>query len=216
YPFGDELLGVIIQQITEMGQDVKLPSERAQAMELGVSRTALRDRLSSLESIGIVERRKGVGTFTKGLNPEAVRESLFLGMVSSGINLQSLRSVRIALERQAAVEAAQNDDYSAKAGMLHALEIMDISESSEALHAADIDFHKSVFAASKSSGLIFFSHVMRGALDPNTKLVSPHDKETMRQLHRNIATAIINHQTAEAAKCMDEHFEWLETVTSLE
>src|SRR5690625_2435343 len=170
YPFGDELLGMIVQQITEMGQGVKLPSERAQAMDLGVSRTALRDRLSSLESIGILERRKGVGTFTKGLNPEVVQESLFLGMVSSGINLQSLRSVRIALERQAAIEAAQNEDPDAKEGMLQALEVMDISESSEALHAADIDFHKAVFTASKSAGLIFFSEVMRGALDPTTKL----------------------------------------------
>lgn len=211
--FGDELLGQIVRQIIEMGPGVKLPSERDQASELGASRTALRDRLSSLESIGVLERRVGVGTFTKGLRPEAVRESLILGMVSSGINVASLRPVRVALERQAVVEAARYSDYETNAGMFAALKAMEASDNTEALHSADVAFHKALFRASGSAGLIFFSEVMGGSLDPKTRLVVSRDKEMMRHVHRNIADAIAAHDVLRAVHSIEEHFSWLDSIS---
>lgn len=46
----------------------KIPPERILAEELQVSRTTLREALRALESIGIIERKVGQGTFVKKTN----------------------------------------------------------------------------------------------------------------------------------------------------
>lgn len=46
----------------------KIPPERLLAEELQVSRTTLREALKALESIGIIERKVGQGTFVKKTN----------------------------------------------------------------------------------------------------------------------------------------------------
>jgi len=59
----------VIQQIKDMIADGtlkkgdKLPSERDMAAMFGVSRTAIREALRSLEMLGLTESRQGEGTF---------------------------------------------------------------------------------------------------------------------------------------------------------
>lgn len=208
--FDDELMSALARQVLAMSPGEKLPSEREQALELGVSRTALRDRLGRLEAMGVLERRTGAGTFVRGLQPETVSESLLLGLVASRMTLASLRSVRFALERQAAYEAAQKVDHMAGAHMAVALDRMDASDDTDELHEADIAFHKALFAASGSPALIFFADVLRGVLAPHQKLSLADDRERMRVVHRNIANAVAAHNPADASRAVDEHFAWLD------
>jgi DNA-binding FadR family transcriptional regulator len=75
-----------------------IPSEHQLAKGLDVSRTALREALKSLESLGIIEVRPGTGRFLKNFNFEAILENLSYGI---GINVDDFRDildVRIALE----------------------------------------------------------------------------------------------------------------------
>jgi GntR family transcriptional regulator, transcriptional repressor for pyruvate dehydrogenase complex len=150
--FDDVLMGRIADQILAMDAGEKLPSEREQAESLGVSRTALRDRLSRLESMGVLERRSGSGTFVKQLRPESVAESIALGLMASNMSVASLRSVRHALERQAAIEGCARADHISLAHMAIALDRMDVSDSTDELHDADLAFHTALFAASGSAG----------------------------------------------------------------
>ncbi len=46
----------------------KLPSERDMAESLGVSRASVREALTTLEAIGILEIKPGEGTFVKHTN----------------------------------------------------------------------------------------------------------------------------------------------------
>lgn len=206
----DQLMSELARQVLAMDPGERLPSEREQAQELGVSRTALRDRLGRLESMGVLERRTGAGTFVRGLRPETVSESLLLGLVASKMSLASLRSVRFALERQAAYEAAQKVDHLSVAHMAVALDRMDTCEDTEQLHQADIEFHKALFAASGSPALIFFADVLHGVLAPHQKLSLADDVETLRVVHRNIAQAVATHKPDEAMRAIDAHFMWLD------
>ncbi len=55
-----------IQQLfTDEGQKVgdRLPSERDLAKQLSVGRSSLREAIQGLETMGLVQRRHGVGTF---------------------------------------------------------------------------------------------------------------------------------------------------------
>ena len=55
-----ELLQELVSGIYQ--EAVRLPPEVEIAARLGVSRTALRDALATLEQEGFISRRKGVGT----------------------------------------------------------------------------------------------------------------------------------------------------------
>lgn len=65
------LIASILQNAKD-GKPFKLPNEEELALRLGVSRSALRDALKSLEEVGIVTRRRSIGTIA---NPLIAKES---------------------------------------------------------------------------------------------------------------------------------------------
>ncbi|WP_197059364.1 FadR/GntR family transcriptional regulator [Cryobacterium sp. MLB-32] len=209
--FQDPLTVVLVEQIMAMEPGTRLPSEREQAELLGVSRTALRDRLSRIESLGILERRMRAGTFVKRLSPTTVSEVLLLGILSAAMPLDSMRPVRVALERQAACEASRRHDHLNLAHMAIAVDTMDATDDSAALHAADLAFHTALFAASGSPALVFLAEVLSGVMLRTVQQVALSDgRQTMRTLHRNIYAAIVEGDEAAASAAVDRHFDWLE------
>ncbi|MFI6628637.1 GntR family transcriptional regulator [Nonomuraea fuscirosea] len=92
--------------IRELGKGARMPPERELAERLGVSRGALRDRLRLLEGFGVLSRRQGSGTYVRRLAPEGLEFALDLALSASHLSIESLHSVRVALERQAARKAA--------------------------------------------------------------------------------------------------------------
>ena len=81
--------------LRQVGTGGRLPAERDLALQLKVSRTALRDRLGMLEGLGVLRRRPGSGTYVQKLHPRGLTVALSLGISSSDIPLESLESVRI-------------------------------------------------------------------------------------------------------------------------
>lgn len=79
----------------------KLPNENDFANELGISRSTLREAISILTTSGIVEIRRGKGTF---VSANAVIESNNLGEISSG--LDDLFEMRLMFEPDCAYYAA--------------------------------------------------------------------------------------------------------------
>jgi len=75
-----------------------IPSEHELAKGLNVSRTALREALKSLESLGIIEVRPGTGRFLKSFNFEAILENLSYGIDNNVDDFRDILDVRIALE----------------------------------------------------------------------------------------------------------------------
>lgn len=209
--FGDPIMGMLMNQIVTMEPGDRLPSEREQALRFNVSRTALRDRIGRLESLGVLERRDRAGTFVIGLRPETVSEVLTLGLMGSKITVDSLVPVRVALERQAAIEAARRVDHVNCAHMAVAVDRMDASDDSSELHAADMAFHQALFNASGSQGLVFFSQVLSTVLSNTMRhLALDRDRVRMRVLHRAILEAVQSGDETAAVTAVDEHFAWLD------
>src|SRR5690625_5262286 len=104
--FQDPILGNLVELISTKSPGQRLPSERELSERLGVSRTALRDRMGRLESFGVLERREREGAIYTGLQPEKMGEVLIMGQISSEIHVESLETVRHAMEREAAILAA--------------------------------------------------------------------------------------------------------------
>jgi GntR family transcriptional repressor for pyruvate dehydrogenase complex len=87
----------------------RLPSERELVEMTGASRLPLREALSVLKGLGIVEARHGKGIFVKQLDPATVFGMLSpLLKVQTGIDVRHLFEVRLQLEVGIAALAAEH------------------------------------------------------------------------------------------------------------
>jgi GntR family transcriptional repressor for pyruvate dehydrogenase complex len=126
----DAIANALIRYIAEnelRGGD-RLPSERELVEMIGTSRLPLREALSVLKGLGIVEARHGKGVFVKRLDPAAVFGMLSpLLKVQAGVDIRHLFEVRLSLETGIAAMAALHRSD----------EDLDVLQSElEAMHAA--------------------------------------------------------------------------------
>jgi GntR family transcriptional repressor for pyruvate dehydrogenase complex len=124
----------------------RLPTERILAEKLAVSRGTIREALKRWESLGVVEMRKGSGSYL--LRPVSPR-SLHLSLIVEGQDLQSLLDmleVRRALEAEAAAICAERAGAAEIAVIRSRLEAMEplFFGPVEASAAADWAFHRSI------------------------------------------------------------------------
>ncbi|WP_166432940.1 FadR/GntR family transcriptional regulator [Nesterenkonia salmonea] len=211
--FSDPILGDLVELLRTKEPGDRMPSERELAARLGVSRTALRDRIGQLEAFGVLERREREGAIYTGLRPEKMGEVLILGLISSEIHVESLSAVRHALEREAAILAATRPDLSGIESMRNALLEMHQSQHGSDIFSADVEFHEGLFVASNSSGLIFLARVLRAVLQGTLRFVTlAEERDMVRQLHSDILAAIDARDPEAARLAIDRHFEQLEVL----
>ncbi len=206
--FGDPVTASLVELVLGLGAGHRLPSERDLGEQLGVSRTALRDRLRYLEALGVVERRVGAGTFVRGVQPEVLSQALTVGLLAADMTLPSLHSVRWALERQAAYEAARSSDEVDVAHMSVALKEMEALSDPAALHDADVAFHEAMIGASRSPALVFLCRALADILNRTVATRAPHDHPHVRDLHREIHDAVAEGDEQRAMAAVDAHFAW--------
>ena len=84
----------------------RLPTEQELARQLGVGRTSVREGLQKLQTLGIVDVRKGRGAFVAEHPAADATEAFGRWAAESGFRIEELLEVRMALESQAAGLAA--------------------------------------------------------------------------------------------------------------
>lgn len=209
----DETSIALMEHIRQLGIGGRLPSERELAATLNVSRTLLRDRLGLLESLGVLVRRAGAGTYVSGLDPVRLGQSLSIGLMIDDTTTNSLQSVRVALERQAAREAAILQDHVAIAYMTVALERMRTANDSVSVEQADFDFHRALIGASGSSSLIFFAEALdiplRRQFSERRQLREqlPNDQGFLVDLHAPILDAVRAADPEGSMRAVDDAFD---------
>ena len=100
----------------------KLPPERDLAEVMGVSRTSIREALSILHTVGVIERQQGSGTYVKCVDPSAF-ERAWLVLEESEVPHEIFEWQQI-VEPAIAVLAAQRAKKSDLKAMETALEAM--------------------------------------------------------------------------------------------
>lgn len=196
----------------------RLPSERSLAEKLHVSRTTLRDRLGVLEGLGVLKRQVGAGTFVEPLRPSALAATLNLAMGTSDLPLDSLESVRVALERQAAREAAQRSDPVLVAYMRRAVDTMNATLDNDDLLVADRAFHQALLRAAGNPALTFFADALSTVLWQDLELRSSRLERSTQGIdrqklivdrHFEIYEAILQSDVPRAMAAVDGHFDAL-------
>jgi len=150
----------IVEQLKEMisngelkpGQ--KLPSERDMAESLGVSRASVREALTALEAIGILDIRPGEGTFVRETSVSATFAPLAMVLEMEQNPGGQLMEVRRVLETEMAALAAQRateeDLKNIKTNLNHMKTAQTISQSVE----ADLRFHFTIAEATHNTILL--------------------------------------------------------------
>ncbi|WP_430592399.1 FadR/GntR family transcriptional regulator [Humidisolicoccus flavus] len=206
----DRALADLVHLLLEKEPGEQIPSERELSERLEISRTALRDRISRLESLGMIQRREREGTFYTGISPERVSDGLVLSLMSHQMDIESLAEVRHALERHAAVLACGSRNDAAVRGMAESVDRMNASDDGRELFEADNAFHRHLFAASSAAGLLFFSQMLHSVLRGTLRFVTlAEERDRLRVVHTAVLDAVRNSDPESAGRAVDDHFDWL-------
>jgi GntR family transcriptional regulator, transcriptional repressor for pyruvate dehydrogenase complex len=102
------------QRILEMIQDGelnvgdRLPGQRELAAQLNIGRSTVREAIRSLEALGFLETRLGLGTYVVSSTPDPIENSLSVWLAANKDKVIKVFEVREALESKAAELAASN------------------------------------------------------------------------------------------------------------
>lgn len=154
------LTDVAIERIKEMilSGELKpgdrLPREADLADRLGLSRSSLREAVRALSLMRVLDVRQGDGTYVTSLEPGLLLETMgFIVDLHRGDSIVHLFEVRRLLEAHAAARAAiVMSDPDADA-LLRLVDEPGPDPSVENLVANDVDFHRTIAAASGNPAL---------------------------------------------------------------
>ena len=192
----------------------KLPSERAMALEMGVSRQSIREAIYRATTAGLMEVRPGEGAFIISSFKGNLRQPLSIMLTEQAEKVFEFLEIRKLIEgwcAERASEAATPADLKKMQGILKKMEKVKPPES--AWERADLDFHASVAAATHN---VIAMHVMEELKDSfhayfRVKKFStkPERKEVLLRQHKDIFEAIKQKNPEEARKKIMEHLDYV-------
>lgn len=104
-----ELRGIIQNENILPGD--KIPSERILAERLNVGRSSIREALRSLELLGLIETRRGEGTFLADFRNHQLVEVLSTFILQEEKDLKNVHETRMILERDAIQVVAEDESF---------------------------------------------------------------------------------------------------------
>lgn len=151
----EQVVERIRQQILagELKSGDQLPNERSLGERYGVSRTVIREAMKTLIQNGLVEVRRGQGTFVVDGTADALKESLrlMMGFAAEGSRAGEMVEVRELLEPEIAARAARRRTESDLAVLRGAVEEMDATlDDAIAFIEADNRFHVALAVATQN------------------------------------------------------------------
>lgn len=195
----------------------KIPPERELTVILGVSRTALREAVKRLESIGLLSVRQGDGTYVNSSAKQ--REQVFRhemkALFSIGdIHLKDFVEARILLESKAVALAAERrtDEDLENLDKIQMLMKKNLKNREDFLRY-DMEFHKHLIAMSKNPVLLrFFLSIKDLFIEQTLRSVMTHENlKVIFEAHMEIIKEIRTGNPQEAKQALIHHLENIPT-----
>ena len=186
----------------------RLPPERALAEEYGVSRTAIREALRSMEMMGCVESHVGEGTYIKAPSLQDIVDPFSMLIAQNGRLGGDLIEARLILETEIAALAARRRTDEQLSALDNTLVEMqrDIESGGMGLEA-DEAFHEILVKAAGNEALSAMLNMCAGMLSrtrPLTQSIKGVPKMALKD-HAAICEAIRIQDERAARRLMREH-----------
>ena len=205
----DAMIAHIVEDDLQPGS--ALPSTAMLCEQFATSRPVVREALSALEAVGLVEVHNGRNAVVKELDGHLIKMFLSRVLHNNQRPLTDMMDVRIPLEIQAARLAAQRatgGDFEVLDGLMAQMD--DALLDTEGYPALDIAFHMAIARATGNGALEWFSEALRTEL--TTVMVEVRRYREVHDLvgdeqqqHRRIAEAIRSGDADAAEAAMREH-----------
>lgn len=200
----DELMKYILKEPIEIGQ--KIPNEFELAEMFGVGRSTVREAVKGLVSKGVLEVRRGSGTFVISTN-SVENDPLGLSRQKDKYKLAlELFEVRLMLEPEIAANAAKNateEDLAQLKQLCDETEKMYLSGKNHI--PKDIDFHTCIAMCSKNEVVEILIPIINTAVMTFANLTHRALKEETIKTHRAITDAIVERDSIGAKCAMIQH-----------
>lgn len=195
--------------------DTKLPSETELAKMFKISRSPVREALSILSAIGIIEQRQGGGNWVRKVNVTDMLEKAKLEIIDIG-QVYELLELRTIIETEATALAAirhTEKDIEELEQALHTLKENFINDDTTLGDEADYHFHKIIIRSSYNSFLVqtidnisdLYHKALKFSLKQNVGLKLK--RENIYEEHKAIFDAIKARDSDAAALNMKKHLQ---------
>jgi len=194
----------------------KLPSEFELAELMGVSRPSIREALSALQAMEIIESRPGSGNYVVRL-PSSAEEDDTVHLIESETGCREVMDARQALEPAAAALVAKNRSHEVLSELKEILRSMSqyaVRDDFEAYLDADKAFHSALAAAAGNPLVTAALSPLLNTMDQRVYreftrhyyLKNVDDLRTVTALHSDVLDAIERGDEQTASEKMVEHW----------
>lgn len=186
-----------------------LPAEGELCSQLGVSRTSVREAIKALESVGLLEVRRGSGVFVRPFSLEPLLENLSYGMLSELRELDELLEVRRALEVGMISKAMTTITPEDIASLREIVEQMrERAKRGEPFLEEDRRFHQVLFESLGNRTLQRLLDIFWLTFRQASQHVDITDNDPLKtaQAHADILDAIEAADREQAQRALDAHY----------
>lgn len=190
----------------------RLPPENELREEFGVSRNVIRTVLNKLNTLGIVETRRGSGSYIKQPGLQMYLNTFIPAILINESNLLELIQLRKAIEIADASLAAERATPEDIQNIENCYELsMNAGDNMKIYAESTIDFHYQIAVASKSQIFTTMMEIIKFILTSKMEnfLIYNRNDRNSNYYHRAILEAIKNRKPDEAAFLMERHMDFL-------
>jgi DNA-binding FadR family transcriptional regulator len=192
-----------------------LPPETFLAQQLGVGRNSVREAIKALESIGILETRRGIGVFVKEFSFKPLLDNLAYGLQDKLRDVEELREIRRVLETgliAKTVEMIGTEDLTELRRVT--LRMRERAERNQSFAEEDQQFHQLLFRCQNNrmlSALIDIFWIAFNKASDFASLDNPTPLATWRD-HHEIVEAVAAKDVDRARHRLDDHYRGIQQV----
>jgi GntR family transcriptional repressor for pyruvate dehydrogenase complex len=202
----DRLIAGIVGGRFKLGE--RLPAERDLARSLDVGRPAVREAIRTLKVLGLVDVRRGEGTFITGDHGQFVARAFGWAILLDSHSAAEVVEVRLAIEgdlARLAAERATSEDVDALKALL--AQMKNSTGRSDEFSAIDIAFHLRIARVARNRALEQLLTAIQSLLDRwiRRALAYHGTLETALDHHEAVVAAIERHDPDAASTAMRTH-----------